>query len=220
MFLSFFFFFWSTEWLKKTGTHDLKKTVSCLFWRSLKLWQPWVCNVCGKTHQAGEWLSLSAEVHLHFATALNTLWCLVSGPFQKCQLLAWRVTKCGFLPHSTCCKASTLGHLMQRANSLEKTMLAKIEDRRRGQQRMRQHHWLNGHEFQQTLGDNGGQGSLACCSPWGRRESDLTERLNDSKAQAVGSLGGGALRTRVRPLRILFLFPAHVGGWVQNRMTR
>ena len=74
------------------------------------------------------------------------------------------------------------------------------------------HHQLNGHEFQQTLGDNGGQGSLACCSPWGRRESDLTERLNDSKAQAVGSLGGGALRTRVRPLRILFLFPAHVGG--------
>jgi len=34
------------------------------------------------------------------------------------------------------------------------------------------HHWLNGHEFEQTLGDSEGQGSLACCSPWGSKESD------------------------------------------------
>ena len=33
----------------------------------------------------------------------------------------------------------------------------------------RQHHWLNGHEYEQTLGDSEDQGSLACCSPWGRR---------------------------------------------------
>ena len=33
------------------------------------------------------------------------------------------------------------------------------------------HHWLNGHEFEQALGDGERQGSLACCSPWGRRES-------------------------------------------------
>ena len=31
------------------------------------------------------------------------------------------------------------------------------------------HHWLNGHEFEQTLGDGEGQGSLTCCSPWGPR---------------------------------------------------
>ena len=37
------------------------------------------------------------------------------------------------------------------------------------------HHRLNGHEFEQTLGDNEGPGSLACCSPWGREESDATE---------------------------------------------
>ena len=43
------------------------------------------------------------------------------------------------------------------------------------------HHQLNGHEFGQTLGDGEGQGSLACCSPWGHRESDTTERLNNSK---------------------------------------
>ena len=31
------------------------------------------------------------------------------------------------------------------------------------------HHWFNGHEFEQTLGDSEGQGSLACCSPWGQK---------------------------------------------------
>ena len=42
------------------------------------------------------------------------------------------------------------------------------------------HHWLNGHEFEQTLRDNG-QGSLACCSPWGHKESDMTKWLNNYK---------------------------------------
>ena len=42
------------------------------------------------------------------------------------------------------------------------------------------HHRLNGHEPKQALGGGEGQGSLACCSPWGRRESDMTERLNSS----------------------------------------
>ena len=39
-------------------------------------------------------------------------------------------------------------------------------------------HPFNGHEFQQTPGDSEGQGSLACCSPWGRKELDTTERLS------------------------------------------
>ena len=34
------------------------------------------------------------------------------------------------------------------------------------------HHWLNGHEFEQTPGDGKGQGSLACCSPWGHKKLD------------------------------------------------
>ena len=37
------------------------------------------------------------------------------------------------------------------------------------------HHQLNGHEFQQALGVGDGQGSLACCSLWGHKESDMTE---------------------------------------------
>ena len=41
------------------------------------------------------------------------------------------------------------------------------------------HHWLNGHEFERALGVGDRQGSLtACCSPWGRKELDMTEQLN------------------------------------------
>ena len=45
------------------------------------------------------------------------------------------------------------------------------------------HHHLNGHEFEQALGNGEGQGSLACCSPWGCKESDTTEQLNNSKSE-------------------------------------
>ena len=44
------------------------------------------------------------------------------------------------------------------------------------------HHWVNGHEFEQTLGNSEGRGSLACCSPWGHKESNTTEQLNNSEA--------------------------------------
>ena len=42
------------------------------------------------------------------------------------------------------------------------------------------HHWLSGLESEQTPGDSEGQGSLACCSPWGHKESDTTELNNNS----------------------------------------
>ena len=42
------------------------------------------------------------------------------------------------------------------------------------------HHRLNGHEFEQAPGDGEGQGRLARCSLWGRKESDMTERLNNN----------------------------------------
>ena len=43
---------------------------------------------------------------------------------------------------------------------------------------VRWHHRLNEHEFEQVLGVGDGQGSLECCSPWSRKESDTTEQLN------------------------------------------
>ena len=51
------------------------------------------------------------------------------------------------------------------------------------------HHRLNGHEFEYTLGDGDGQGSLACCSPWGHKELDMTERLNWTEVLRVTSKG-------------------------------
>ena len=41
---------------------------------------------------------------------------------------------------------------------------------------------IDGHEFEQTPGDSEGQGSQACCSPWGRKELDMTEQLNNSNS--------------------------------------
>ena len=81
-------------------------------------------------------------------------------------------------------KLQYLGHLMWRTDSFEKTlMLGKIEGgRRRGWQRMR---WLDGiinsmdmnlSKLRELVMD--GQGGLACCSPWGRKESDTIEQLN------------------------------------------
>ena len=45
------------------------------------------------------------------------------------------------------------------------------------------HHWFNGHEFEQNLGDGRRQGSLVCCSPWGQKELDTTERLKNKAAK-------------------------------------
>ena len=80
-------------------------------------------------------------------------------------------------------KLQSFGHLMQRTDSLEKTLtLGKTEGRRRkGRQRMRRLDGItnsNGHEFEQVLGDGDGQWSLACYIPRGHKESDTTERLS------------------------------------------
>ena len=82
------------------------------------------------------------------------------------------------------------GHLIWRSDSLEKTlMLEKMEDRRRGQQRMR---WLDGitdsiDEFEQGLWVGNGQGSLACYSPWDCKELDTTEWLNRTKLRSTNA---------------------------------
>ena len=78
------------------------------------------------------------------------------------------------------------GHLMQRANSLEKTLRLgnnwrQKEKRAPEDEIVRWHHWFNGHEFEQTLGDSGGQRSLACYSSWGHKRSDKTRQRNNKK---------------------------------------
>ena len=59
-------------------------------------------------------------------------------------------------------------------------MLGETEGKKRGVAEDKTHHRLNGHELEQTLGGSGGQGSLACCSPWGHKEPDTTQRLNSN----------------------------------------
>ena len=93
-------------------------------------------------------------------------------------------------------KLQYFGHLMWRTDSLEKTlMLGTIEGRRRrGWQRMR---WLDGITYlmdislskHQEFGD--GQGSLTCCSPWGRKESDTTKWLNWTELNWMGQCLSG-----------------------------
>ena len=74
------------------------------------------------------------------------------------------------------------GHLMQRADSLEKTLMLglKIEGRWRRRHSTEDgmvgwHHRLNGHKSEQTPGDSEGQGSLACCSLCGRKQLEMTK---------------------------------------------
>ena len=78
------------------------------------------------------------------------------------------------------------GHLMRRPDSLEKDFDARKhwrqKEKRAAEDAMvRQHHWLNAHE--QTLEDSleiEGQGSLVCCSSWGRKELDTIKQLNNN----------------------------------------
>ena len=68
---------------------------------------------------------------------------------------------------------------MKRAGSLEKTlMLGDCGQEEKGMTENEMvgcHHWLNGYEFEQTLGDSEGQGSLVCCSPWGCKKIGLID---------------------------------------------
>ena len=66
------------------------------------------------------------------------------------------------------------------------------KDWRQGEKRAAEDEMV-GHEFEQTLGDSEGQGSLACCSPWGHKELDTTERLNNNNNNNISSwlLGNG-----------------------------
>ena len=81
-------------------------------------------------------------------------------------------------------KLQYFGHLIQRADSLEKTHAGK--DWRQEEKGMTEdemigrHCWFNRHEFEQAPGDSEGQGGLICCSPWGCKESDMTEQLNNN----------------------------------------
>ena len=78
-------------------------------------------------------------------------------------------------------KLQYFGHLICSTYSLENTlMLGKIEGWKGAteDEMVGWHHGLDGHGFEQAPGVGNGQGSLACCSPWSHKESDMPEQLN------------------------------------------
>ena len=83
------------------------------------------------------------------------------------------------MPIQTCISGICSFHMLVNLICSE---LGKIEGRRRSGQpeveMVEWHHRLDGHEFEQVLGVGGGQGRLACCSPWGCKGLDTTEWLN------------------------------------------
>ena len=81
------------------------------------------------------------------------------------------------------------------------------------------YHWLNGHEFEQTLGDGEGQGSLVCCSPRGCKELDTTEWLNNfsrgcSQADRAWSWGFSYWKSRAGSRAPGQLLAALWGQWL------
>ena len=84
-------------------------------------------------------------------------------------------------------KFQYFGHLMQRADSLEKTMMQENIDKQEEKgttenEMVWWHYWFNSHDFEQTLGDGDGLGSLVCCGPWGsqRVRQDLATKQDIS----------------------------------------
>ena len=119
-------------------------------------------------------------------------------------------------------KLQYFGHLMQKANSLEKTlMLGKVGGRRRGPQRTR---WLDGitssmDMFEQFPGDGEGQGSLACCSPWGHKESDTTEQLNNKDFKSSQGASQVALVVKAPACQCRRHKKCGFDPWVRKEMT-
>ena len=121
---------------------------------------------------------------------MNALSPLVYGLiFQK--RFSASITEAGYVPRWSVLDNLKLGPLSSRWSWSSNTLatrcevlthwkrpliMGKIEGKRRGTED--EHHQLNGHEFEQTLGDSEGQGRLACCSSWGHKESDMTQQWN------------------------------------------
>ena len=115
------------------------------------------------------------------------LWCWrrllrVSWTARRSKQSIWNEISPEYSLEGLMLKLQYFGHLMQRTDPWKRPWCwerlkaggeGMIEDEMVGR-----HHWLDGHEFEQAPGVGDGQGTLACCSPWGHKESDTKECLN------------------------------------------
>ena len=122
-------------------------------------------------------------------------------------------------------KLQSFGHLMQRTDSLGKTlMLGKIEGRRRRgpeDEMVGWYHRLNGHGFEQAPGVDDGQGGLGCCSPWGHKESDTLSDWTTTTVSITATKLYHYSRTIHKQMtwlqwRKVFLNHFRVTGWFEN----
>ena len=161
------------------------RVFSCVVGRGCLLWP---------VHSLGK--TLLAFALLHFVFQGQT--CLLLQVFLDFLLLHssplwWKGSPKGNQPEhlseGLMLKLRYFCHLMGRADSLEKTLMLgkkRQEEKRTTEDEMVEwHHWLNGHDFEQVLEDSEGQGSLACCSPWGCKESDVTEWLTNNNIRSA-----------------------------------
>ena len=111
-------------------------------------------------------------------------------------------------------KLQYFGHLMRRADSLEKTDAGKDwrqEEKGTTENEMVGWHYrLNGHEFEQVPGDSEGQGDLAWCSPWGNKQLDMTEQLNNKLVQALQRV----VQRFLKKLKIELSYDPEIHSWV------
>ena len=106
-------------------------------------------------------------------------------------VLAWKITRMEEPGGSQSMRSQRIGHnrVTENIPILPKQIwqhLSRAEEKGMAEDEVvGRCHWLDGHEFEQARGVGDGQGGLACCSPWGHKESDTTEWLNWSKGNTI-----------------------------------
>ena len=81
------------------------------------------------------------------------------------------------------------------------------------------HHQLNGHEFEQAVGVGDGQRGMVCCSPWGHKESDMTERLNCTEMREPEKEAGWGVNSGFASLYVKCVFQDESFTIVRNWLT-
>ena len=119
-------------------------------------------------------------------------------------------------------KLQSFGHLMWRTGSLDKTLMVGKEEKGMTEDEMvGWHHRPNGHEFEQVPGIGVAQGSLACCSLWGCKESGMTEQLNWSERCQIPGRGEneGVPGMRVRITKCKHFLITQLFWAMENEMS-